>query len=220
MKPSPASETELLERATLLAGKTLGAIAAEADFSLPVSMKRAKGWAGLLVEHFLGASAGSQPGPDFPDLGIELKTLPLDRYGKPRESTYVCTVSPRNDLQTPWHISRVRQKLARVLWIPVEALPAIPLAQRRIGTPVLWRPDAFQENLLRKDWEELTDMIRHGELDKITARYGQCLQIRPKARNSRSLQTSSGPEGHPEKTLPRGYYLRADFTQQILDIHQ
>lgn len=219
MKSSPASKTELLERANQLAGKTLGAIAAETGLSLPDSMKRAKGWTGLLVEHCLGACAGSLPGPDFPALGIELKTLPLDHQGKPRESTYVCTVSPRNDLKTAWRTSRVRQKLSHVLWITVEALPDMPLAERRIGTPILWRPDASQEKILKSDWEELTDMIRRGELDKITARYGQYLQIRPKARNARALQSSAGPEGYPDMTLPRGYYLRAKFTRQILDYH-
>ena len=37
--------------------------------------------------------------------------------------------------------------------------------------------------------------------------------------DARALQSSAGPEGYPDMTLPRGYYLRAKFTRQILDYH-
>ncbi|HEY5703509.1 MAG TPA: DNA mismatch repair endonuclease MutH [Gammaproteobacteria bacterium] len=216
---TPLTEAELMERASALAGKTLGKVALQTGLTMPASMKQAKGLVGQLIELALAGTCSTHAGPDFPALGIELKTLPLDRPGHPRESTYVCTVAPQSDLKSSWKQSRVWHKLARVLWIPVEAAPEIPLAQRRIGSPVFWHPDAAQDKILQQDWDELTGMIREGELDKLTSRYGQYLQIRPKARDSKALQSSSGPDGSPGQTLPRGYYLRTCLTRQILDSH-
>ena len=54
---------------------------------------RAKGLAGTLIERALGASAGSTAEPDFPALGIELKTIPIDAAGRICESTFVCTIA-------------------------------------------------------------------------------------------------------------------------------
>jgi len=206
----------LINRAQLITGKTLGTLAASNGINIPVSIKRGKGWAGRLIELSLSGSASTHAGPDFPELGIELKTLPLNQAGKPCESTYVCTLSPHQDLLTPWHSSRVRQKLAQVLWIPVEGVSEIPLAERRIGAPILWQPTPEQETTLKADWEELTGMIRAGYLASISGHHGQYLQIRPKARNARSLQKLEGADDDPDMTLPRGYYLRTVLTQQIL----
>lgn len=44
----------------------------------------------MLLELYLGAMAGSKPEQDFPELGIELKTIPVDAAGKPLETTFVC----------------------------------------------------------------------------------------------------------------------------------
>jgi DNA mismatch repair endonuclease MutH len=40
-------------------------------------LKRDKGWIGILLELWLGASAGSKPEQDFAALGVELKTIPV-----------------------------------------------------------------------------------------------------------------------------------------------
>ncbi len=82
-RTSPESERELLERAERLAGWTLAEIALDLKTRLPSDLKRAKGWIGELIERALGASAFSLPEPDFPRLGIELKTIPADRAGRP-----------------------------------------------------------------------------------------------------------------------------------------
>ena len=219
-KPTPpGSETELMQRATALAGRTLAEIAAELGVAVPENLRRHKGWVGQLLELALGADAESLPEPDFRLIGVEMKTLPIDRNGKPRESTYVCTVPLDEGLEPSWEQSWICRKLSRVLWLPVEAEPGIPLAQRRIGTPLLWSPDDEETLALRQDWEELGDMIRMGELESITARMGTVLQIRPKAANSRVTCNSTGADGEGIVTHPRGYYLRPSFTHAILQRH-
>lgn len=214
----PRSETELLARARRLAGLSLGQLARELGCRPPENLRRHKGWIGELLERALGASAGSLPEPDFPQLGIELKTLPVTRAGLPRESTYVCTVPLEAHGET-WETSWVRRKLQHVLWFPVEAEPGTALAERRLGTPLLWSPDAAQEEGLRADWEELMDMVCLGDLEAITAHHGTWLQIRPKAANARALTAGFGADGERILTLPRGFYLRTTFTAAILRRH-
>jgi DNA mismatch repair protein MutH len=204
-----------MQRANCLAGRSLEQLAAAVGRETPSHQRRLKGWIGELMEQCLGATAGSRPVPDFPELGIELKTVPINARGRPKESTYICTVA-LSDTRAAWETSLVRRKLSRVLWVPVEAAPEIAFGLRRVGNPVLWSPEPAQERLIRTDWEELTEMISLGHLERISSRHGRCLQIRPKAANGRALTAHFSATGEPALTLPRGFYLRAAFTQGIL----
>lgn len=176
MRPTPLSENELLQRAQELAGLTLGELAHQAGIAVPPDLRRDKGWVGQLLEWHLGVSAGSKPVPDFAELGIELKTIPIGYNGKPLETTFVC-VAPLIGVQgLSWQQSHIRHKLARVLWIPVEGERDLPLADRHVGSPLIWSPSAQEEAQLQQDWEELMDMIVLGQVEQITARHGEVLQ--------------------------------------------
>ena len=212
----PANVDELLNRAQQLAGFTLGDLASIAKVRVPADFKKEKGWTGQLLELLLGAKAGSTPQQDFPELGVELKTIPISSLGTPLETTYVCYAHLTNIAGIDWHNSNVRNKLNCVLWVPVEGERHIPPSQRRVANPVLWRPSDQQLNALRQDWEELMDMISLGEIEHITARHGQVLQLRPKAADGSALTDAIGANGQIIKTRPRGFYLRKGFTQQIL----
>ncbi|HCN03472.1 MAG TPA: DNA mismatch repair endonuclease MutH [Pantoea ananatis] len=215
----PEDESTLLSRAQSLAGLTLQTLADQAGIPIPANLKRDKGWVGMLLEWHLGASAGSKAEQDFAHLGIELKTIPVDRYGKPLETTFVCVAPLTGNSGVTWQNSHVRHKLARVLWMPVEGERDIPLGERRVGAPLLWSPDAQEDEMLRQDWEELMDMIVLGQVERITARHGAWLQIRPKAANSKALTEGIGDHGQPIMTLPRGFYLKKSFTGPLLARH-
>lgn len=215
-KSAPQTIEQLMQRCQNIAGKSLGQIAQELNCPVPVDLTRNKGWVGQLLEAYLGADAGNQAEPDFISLGIELKTLPLNQNGEPKESTYVCTVSTGEYEALSWERSWVKRKLSHVLWLPVEADSSIPLAERYIGSAWLWQPDPSEENLLKADWEELMDRLTLGEQSELTAREGQYLQVRPKAANSRVVAKSSDSLGETVFMNPRGFYLRTVFTKQLL----
>nr|WP_314425939.1 DNA mismatch repair endonuclease MutH [uncultured Erwinia sp.] len=217
--PPPADETELIARADALAGYTLGELARRIDLPIPRDLKRDKGWVGMLLERYLGASAGSKPEQDFAEIGVELKTIPVDAAGRPLETTFVCVAPLTGNSGVTWQNSHVRHKLERVLWIPVEGDRAIPLAERHIGAPLLWSPNEEEELQLQRDWEELMDMIVLGQVEQITARHGEVLQLRPKAANSKALTQGIGRHGQPIMTLPRGFYLKKTFTTALLSRH-
>lgn len=212
----PHNEQELLRRAREIAGLTFAELAAELHLPVPRDLKRHKGWVGMLIESALGASAGSKAEQDFSHLGIELKTIPVNAQGKPLETTFVSLAPLIRNSGITWEHSHVRHKLSKVLWIPVEGARAIPLAQRHIGSPILWQPSAEQERRLRRDWEELMDYIVLGDIARINARLGEVMQLRPKGANSRVLTQGIGKHGEIIDTLPLGFYLRKEFTAEIL----
>ena len=217
MRPSaPQSINELLRRVDEIAGQTVGDLASQYQFKTPKDLLREKGWIGQLIEWVLGAMAGSKPEPDFINLGIELKTLPISYSGKPIETTFVSVV-PLKELQgLTWQNSPVKKKLNHVLWLPILSERDIAPEQRIIGSGFLWQPTQSQESLLQKDWEQQIEMIALGEIDQINGKLGQVLQIRPKAANSKALTDAIGPNGKITQTLPRGFYLKTNFTGDIL----
>jgi len=219
MNPEPKTEAELLFRATEIAGFTFQELAKIANMIVPPNLKRDKGWVGQLLEWHLGATAGSKPQQDFINLGIELKSIPISHTGKPLETTFVCVAPLIGVHGLTWEKSHVRQKLSKVLWIPVEGERELPLAERKVGAPILWVPNEEEQEQLRQDWEELMEMIVLGQIEKINAKHGEVLQLRPKAANSRVLTEAYGKSGKPIKTMPRGFYLRTQFTQNILQRH-
>ncbi|WP_276868424.1 MutH/Sau3AI family endonuclease, partial [Enterobacter oligotrophicus] len=130
----PQNEAELMHQANRLAGYSLSELAALAGLPVPPDLRRDKGWIGILLELWLGASAGSKPEQDFAAIGVELKTIPIDRSGRPLETTFVCVAPLTGNTGVVWETSHVRHKLRRVLWVPVEGERTIPLGERRIGT--------------------------------------------------------------------------------------
>ena len=205
---SPQTEQELLERAHYLMGKPLG-------YFIEQKNTAHKGIIGQSLEKALGADAGNAAEPDFKKLQIELKTLPVGKNGRPRESTFVTTVSLTQMVLETWETSRVYHKLKHVLWVPIEADSDIPFSERRIGQAFLWRPDNQQISILKSDWEEFSNRIALGQLETITAKEGVFLQIRPKAADGQSLSFGWDAQGCKIKTLPRGFYLRANFTAEL-----
>lgn len=215
-KVEPKSIQELMQSAEALAGLTLGEVAEIAHVKVPINFKREKGWTGQLIELCLGASAGSKTQQDFAQLGIELKTIPIDEHGKPLETTYVCYAPLTNTAGIEWQTSSVKNKIRQVLWVPIDGTREVAPKDRCIATPFLWSPDASQDNQLRSDWEELMEMIALGQIENITARHGQYLQLRPKAANGSALTQAIGVNGQIIHTRPRGFYLRKEFTTKIL----
>ena len=213
----PQTLEQLLSQAQSIAGLTFGELADELNIPIPPDLKRDKGWVGTLLERALGATAGSKAEQDFSHLGVELKTLPINAEGYPLETTFVSLAPLVQNSGVKWENSHVRHKLSCVLWMPIEGSRHIPLRERHIGAPILWKPTAEQERQLKQDWEELMDLIVLGKLDQITARIGEVMQLRPKGANSRSITKGIGRNGEVIATLPLGFYLRKAFTAGILN---
>jgi len=216
LRQKPETESELKSRVIELSGKNLAQLASKIHWPVPENLKHDKGWIGQLIEVHLGASAGNLSQPDFQNLGIELKTIPLNANHKAKETTFVCAVPLLNNIGLAWEDSCVFHKLSRVLWLPVEASPVIPVAERKVGSGFIWSPSTEEMQALKDDWEEFMELISLGQVETITAHLGEHLQIRPKAANASVVTTGIGHDGLRKQTLPRGFYLRTSFTNKIL----
>jgi len=213
----PRSTAELLGRCEKIAGYSLAELAEIANQPMAKDLRSNKGWVGQLIEWHLGATAGSKPEQDFKHLGIELKTIPIDQYGKVLETTFVCSAPILNTNKLTWKNSNVRNKLSKVLWVPVQGERSISLGERIVGNSFLWSSDQQQSELLKSDWNEIMEKVALGQIESITARNGQVMQLRPKAANGRCLTDAYGVEGQLIKVRPRGFYLKKIFTQSIIN---
>jgi DNA mismatch repair protein MutH len=201
-----------MARAWTLRGCTVESLASRLGVNVGGAPASTKGKVGELVERALGATGGSNATWDFPGLRVELKTIPVDERGSPRESTFVCAVSLLDAERAEWKTSWVRAKLARVVWVPIHALGGV----RRIGEPLLWSPTREQDEILGGDFDEIAGRIGAGHIEGVSARVGRWLQLRPKAAHGRVRTLAPGSDGDVIATVPRGFYLRARFTGAIL----
>ncbi|MGZ5966615.1 MAG: MutH/Sau3AI family endonuclease [Polyangiales bacterium] len=199
---------ELRRRVELLSGRSPDELAAAEGFAL-----RGKGKLGELVERLLGATGGSQATHDFPEIGVELKTIPVDSSGRPRESTYVCRISLAQAERAEWETSWVRSKLSHVLFLPVVIADD---DTRAFGRAVFWKPTKEQDLVMRADFEELMGTVGSGHIEDLDARAGRVLQIRPKARDASVRTIVFDRDGEPISTVPRGFYLRPRWTGALL----
>jgi DNA mismatch repair protein MutH len=212
----PRSRDELRERAAALRGRTLDELARLVGRAAPRAGLHQKGKMGELLEAALGATGGAAARMDFPDLGVELKTLPTDERGRPRESTFVCAIRLDDAEHAEWETSWVREKLSCVLFVPL-------LRARRggaadvVGDPLLWSPSPDEEAVLRDDFEEIMGLVGVGRIEDVSAHLGRALQVRPKARDGSARTVAFGAEGERIATVPRGFYLRATFTASLLE---
>jgi len=216
LRSSPKTKAELLTRCEALQGLTFAHLSMHSQLPIPLEARQRKGWLGMAVEKILGASAGNKSLPDFPELDIELKTIPLNQKKQPAESTFLTSISLLTIHQETWMTSCCYAKLKCILWLPVEGCSSIDFYTRRIGRAVLWEPNATQKRILEQDWLELTTLITTGNLEKIDATFGEYLQIRPKGANAKSLCYGINDEGCKILTMPRAFYLRSRFTKTLL----
>jgi len=183
---------------------------------VPTGGVHTKGWSGQIVERELGVDGGH--GPDFADLGLELKSVPVTAALEPLESTAVCNIDPITIAGESWESSYARGKLARVLFVALE-VPAASrsVGERRVAAVRFWRPSPAEEATLRADFELFArDYFRQGKAAAITGHLGVALQVRPKAKNAADLRDGYGPAGERVRLGKMGFYLRPGFVGRIL----
>ena len=212
MPAPPTSIDELLARAHALAGLNIDELAGRVGFSVEGAAVRTKGKVGELLERALGATAGSAAELDFPELEVELKTVPVGEDGRPIESTFVCAFGLMDAERASFETSWVRRKLSRVLFVPVMELAG----ERRIRPAVLWSPTAEQERALKDDFDEIVGRIAIGDIEGLSAHVGGYMQLRPKAATGSVRTAAPGRDGELVSTVPRGFYLRARFVGALL----
>lgn len=213
--PQPTTLDELKSRLERIKGFTLGELASALDLPCPTNSTKAKGYAGELVELLLGADANNLPVPDFTHLGIELKTMPINRDFEPLETTYLCHAPLTSVRGIDFFSSVLYAKVRMILFVFILAEREMNLPDRRIIDYYLFAPDEHELAQIKADYDELMDMVTEGQAQQITARIGTMVQMRPKCADGRQVVPCVTADGSFGWTRPRGFYLRRDFNQNI-----
>ena len=205
----------VLDKARALEGLRVVDLARRVGTDTPRGGLHGKGRLGEFIERALGATGGSgRRIVDFPEIGLELKTIPVGPDGSPQESTFVCGVDLAEDVD--WDQSWAFQKLRRVLFLPLIGERRCAAGSRVLGQCVLFEPTAEEDATLRSDYDEVMGLVGIGRIEEVTAHLGTYLQLRPKAKDGHARTVSHGPDGEAIPTVPRGFYLRTQFTAHVL----
>jgi DNA mismatch repair protein MutH len=199
---------EAVRRINLLADKDLRPLADEYKIPVWKNGHENKGWAGLVIEHYLGLPQNSRQEPDFGDW--ELKVVPLrkDPEGNLRvkESMAVTMLEPAEVIANKFEDSHLYDKLRSMVvvsrvWESAQELHSILHAAAEFD---LDNPKIHAQ--VRDDYETIRAQIRNRGIDSVTGDLGKLVQARTK-----------GP-GHGSTS--RAFYARPIFVAHILNLQK
>ncbi len=200
------TRADALDRLATLVGVDLRPLADRYGVTVWRDGRRNKGWAGMVVERYLGLAANGTQAPDFGDW--ELKVVPLierlDARLVPRE-TMAVTMFDDADLQSlEFEDSHLLAKLRRL--VVVARLYVGPAEPRSVvlGHAAFDLGDAALVADIRADYEEIRWVARTHGLAALTGHIGRFIQPRPKGEGH-------GRGGH-------GFYARKALVARMLGL--
>src|ERR1051325_8537837 len=199
---------EAVRRINSLAGKDLRALADEYKIPVWKNGRENKGWAGLVIEHYLGLPQNSRQAPDFGDW--ELKVVPLrkDASGKLRvkESMAITMLELAEVLANKFEDSHLYDKLRSMVvvsrvWESAREEHSVLHAAAEFDLD-----DPKIHAQVGDDYETIRGQIRGHGIDSVTGDLGKLVQARTK-----------GP-GHGSTS--RAFYARPIFVAHILNLQK
>jgi DNA mismatch repair protein MutH len=199
---------EAVRRINLLAGKDLRPLADEYQIPVWKNGHENKGWAGLVIERYLGLPQNSRQEPDFG--AWELKVVPLrpapDGTLRVKESMAITMLEPTEVLANEFENSHLYDKLRSMVVVSriyenseerhsmLHAAAEFDLDNAKIRAQV------------KIDYETIREQIRRHGIDAVTGDLGNLVQARTKGR------------GHGSTT--RAFYARPKFVAHILNLQK
>lgn len=219
LEPRTARESEILARADLLPGRSLGELS-DAPVTGEASSAANKGAAGAVIERWFGITANSEQAPDFEAAGIELKVCPLvmddTRPRRIKERTSVTMIDfMQLDTET-WATASVRPKLERVLFVFYEWRPDVPVRDFRVRAVRLWSPPEWMQPYLERDWHAVWTKNHEGRAHQISEGDGALLGAATKGATG-----ATRPQPHStEVAASRAWSLKPKLTWTIFEATQ
>src|SRR6266852_154865 len=165
---------EGVRRINLLAGTDLRPMAEQYGIPVWKSGRENKGWAGLVIEHYLGLPQNSRQEPDF--LTWELKVVPLrkDSDGKLRvkESMAVTMLEPTEVLANKFEDSHLYDKLRSMVVVSRVYENAQELHSILHAAAEFDLDDPKIHDQVKDDYETIRTQIRTRGIDSVT-RFGK-----------------------------------------------
>jgi DNA mismatch repair protein MutH len=199
---------EAIRRINQLAGKDLRLMADEYKIPVWKNGRENKGWAGLVIERYLGLPQNSRQAPDFGDWELKVVSLRKDPDGNLRvkESMAITMIEPAEVVANKFEDSHLYDKLRSMVVVSriyesKEELHSVlhAAAEFDLDNPAI-------RNQVAADYESIRAQIRTRGIDSVTGDLGKLVQARTK-----------GP-GHGSTS--RAFYARPVFVAHILNLHK
>ena len=208
--------SDLLRVYTEIQGIPFRELAETLGYDISKDPKSMKSAAGDIAELVAWKKPDSLPQADLSEFDIEVKTVPLDLIGSPRENTKITALNYKSLLKEKWETSHVYEKVRVVLFVPIVKEDVDRPEAWYVRSPFIWMPSRDQFAVIRKDWETIRRMVRRGE--KLTTKgVGEYLIANTsgqgKGRDDRSYQLA---DGRTIDVKTRAFFLRKKFVAEVL----
>ena len=173
--------TPLFNIVTNAKGKTIRQIKEALFIGDKCRMK--KGASGLIVENLLGIENNHRDEADLPQIGCEIKILPLQKNKdgsiKAKEPTAIQMINYCEVAKETWETAKIRSKINLTFWVVYLAkVDGKPKQQDdyMIVDYFLDHPSDVQNGVFKTDWEEIQSYIKRGDADKLSCSMGVYLE--------------------------------------------
>ena len=193
-----------VEKLSTIAGQDLRELASEYEVTVFKGRNKNKGWAGQVLERYLGLPINSAQAPNFGSW--ELKTVPLEYPSngelRIKETMAVTMIDPYNVERTDFEDSHLLIKLRRMVVVAriVESQQEERSILYKVTTFDLDDPEAYSQ--VKADYDLVRETIRTEGFSALTGKMGVYIQPRTK-----------GP-GHGSTS--RAFYARKSFLEKFI----
>jgi len=199
---------EALARIKRLAGEDLRPLADRYGITVWKNGRKNKGWAGQVIERYLGLPQNSLQAPDFGTW--ELKVVPLRRLPdgtvRVKESMAVTMLEPAEVIASKFEDSHLYDKL-RSMIVVARIFENVQETSSRLHSAAEFDLDnATIYKQVKEDYESIRGIIRAVGIQFLTGETGKYIQARTKGR------------GHGSTS--HAFYARAVFVAHILNIQK
>lgn len=198
-------------------GKTIRQIKEELFIGDKCKMK--KGASGLIVENLLGVENNNRDEADLPEIGCEIKILPLqqNRNGeiKAKEPTAIQMINYCQVAKETWETAKLRTKINITFWVVYLAKEngkSLNQDDYVIIDYFLDHPNAIQLEVFKKDWEKIQQYIVKGNADKLSCSMGVFIEPKTKGANNQDKTDAPDGKGGLIKVRRRAFYYKKNYT--------
>ncbi len=201
-------------------GKTIGQLKLELNIQQD-NMK--KGASGLIVEKILGLKNNNHPDADLPEIGCEIKVLPLKKNKNGdvvvKEPTQIQMINYVEVASETWESAKIRKKISLTFWV-------VYLAQE-FGSKLnqddyvivdyfIDHPDDSKILVFKKDWELIQEYIIKGLAEKLSSSMGEYIEPKTKASSSANLTNAPDGKGGVLRAKRRAFYYKKNYTNRFI----
>lgn len=209
--------TPLFNIVTNAKGKTIRQIKEALLIGDKCRMK--KGASGLIVENLLGIENNNRDEADLPQIGCEIKILPLQKNKdgsiKAKEPTAIQMINYCEVAKETWETAKIRNKINLTFWVVYLAKVNGERKQQDdyvIVDYFLDHPSDLQNAVFKTDWEEIQSYIKRGDADKLSCGMGIYLEPKTKGTNNQDKTDAPDGKGGIIRARRRAFYYKKNYT--------